>query len=292
MLRRAVPLWLALLVACVGSSSGSLRKADELMTEGKPADAVAVLEAERAKHPSSPEVRHLLGTAYYRVAREALEAGRSADYERNLELAMDEWIEEVRLDPAAPGPHTMMAIVRLHQGDLDGSIQNLKNARRLEPSMPVAYTNLAEAYVYKGNLEVAHRYLTFARRFRGSPDMIEVIEALAAWKGGDRVEAEDLFASALATNPQVVAQWNEASLGREVESFDDFAEFCCADIACGPYMEKACRAAKLDVERREVSAETVRKELEVEMERRRKLNEIYRERKDLQIEVEKPEDVD
>jgi tetratricopeptide (TPR) repeat protein len=291
MLGRAAPLVLALLVGCMGGSSGSLRKADELMQANKPTEAVAVLEAERTKHPSSPEVRHRLGVAYYRVAREALEAGRSADYERNLELAMNEWIEEVRLDPASPGPHTMMAIVRLHQGDLDGSIQNLKNARRLEPSMPVAYTNLAEAYVYKGNLEVAHRYLQFARRFRGSPDMIEVVEALAAWKGGDRVEAEDLFASALATNPQVVAQWNEASLDRQVDSFDDFAEFCCGDIACGPYMEKACRSAQLAVERREVSAETVRKELQLEMERRRKLNEIYKGRKDLQIEVEKPEEV-
>jgi tetratricopeptide (TPR) repeat protein len=290
MLRRATPLLLVLLAACMGSA-GSVRRAGELVAEGKPEEAVPILEAERAKDPSSPQLRHVLGLTYYRVARKALEEKRAADYERNLELAMNEWIEEVRLDPAAPGPHTMMAIVRLHQGDLDGSIANLKNARKLEPRAPVAYTNLAEAYVYKGNLEVAHRYLTFARRFRGSPDMIEVIEALAAWKAGDRVEAEDLFASAIASNPDVVAEWNEAGVGRTVESFDDFAEFCCGDVACGPYMEKACKSAELSVEHREVSAETVRKELQLEMERRRKLNEIYRGRKDLQIEVEKPEDV-
>ncbi len=286
-----LPLLLLLLVACAGGSSGSLRKADELVAAGKPEEAVTILEAERTQHPSSPEVHHALGIAYYQVARKALSENRPADYEKNLELAMNEWIEEVRLDPAAPGPHTMMAIVRLHQGDLDGSIQNLKNARKLDPGNPVAYTNLGEAYVYKGNLEIAHRYLTFARKFRGPPDMIEVIEALAAWKGGDRVEAEDLFGAALATNPQVVAEWNEASTGRTVETFDDFAEFCCGDVACGPYMEKACRSAKLAVERREVSAETARKELQLEMERRRQLNEIYKDRKDLQIEVEKPEDV-
>jgi Flp pilus assembly protein TadD len=289
--RRTSFVALLLLTACAAGPAGSLKKADELMATGKPEEAVGVLEAERAKNPTSPEIQHDLGIAYYRVARKALEEKRDADYEKNLELAMNAWVEEVRLDPAGPGPHTMMAIVRLHQGDLDGSIQSLKNARRLDPSNPIAYSNLGEAYVYKGNLEVAHRYLTFARKFRGPPETIEVIESLAAWKGGDRVEAEDLFSSALETNPEVVAQWNEASTGTPVESFDDFAEFCCGDIACGPYMAKACGSMKIEVERREVSAETARKELQVEMERRRKLNEIYKGRKDLQIEVEKPEDV-
>jgi Flp pilus assembly protein TadD len=291
MLRRPALLALLLAVACAVGPSGSLRKADELMATGKPEEAVAVLEKARDENPGSPEVHHQLGIAYYRVARKALEEQRAADYEKNLELAMNEWVEEVRLDPAGPGPHTMMAIVLLHQGHLDGSIQSLKNARRLDPSNPMAYTNLGEAYVYKGNLEVAHRYLTFARKFRGPAENIEVIESLAAWKSGDRVEAEDLFASALETNPQVLSEWNEASTGRPVESFDDFAEFCCGDIACGPYMAKACGSMKIEVEQRDVSAETVRKELQVEMERRRKLNEIYKGRKDLQIEVEKPEDV-
>jgi hypothetical protein len=43
---------------------------------------------------------------------------------------------------------------------------------------------------------------------------------------------------------------------------------------------------QLEVARRQVRAETVRKELLIEMERRRKLDEIYGDRKDLKIEVE------
>jgi hypothetical protein len=57
-------------------------------------------------------------------------------------------------------------------------------------------------------------------------------------------------------------------------------------------MKNQCRKAEHAVAERKVDAETARKELLLEMERRRKLNEIYQSRKDLQIEVEKPEDVE
>ncbi len=285
-------LWLLLpfLLTCASTDMG-VRDATELIEQGKPEEAVKRLEPLRDKYPQDARVRDALARAYYRSARKALDEQRTADYELNLAHALDEWVECVRIDPAASHPHTMMAIVRLHQGDLDGSIANLKNARRLEPSNPSTYWNLGEAYVYKGKLEAAHRYLQHARRRHGSRAYIELVEALAAWKGGDLVEADDLFASALGASPEVVAQWNEAPVARSIANFDDFAEFCCGDVACGPYMKNQCRKAEHAVVERKVDAETARKELVLEMERRRKLNEIYDSRKDLQLEVEKPEPV-
>lgn len=283
---------LVLATACGPTQLGEQRRAEELMSQGSPEQAARVLEAQREAHPDDPELRHQLGRAYYRTARQHLEAGRFEQYESYLALALDEWVEELRLDPSRPGPHVMMAIVTLHQGQLDSSISSLQNARRLSPRNPMSYSNLGEAYVYKGDFSKARSYLKRARKSGLIPANVEIIEALAAWKTGDLVEARDLFASAQALDPQVVATWNEAPLTDPIETFEDFTSFCCADIACGPYMENACQNLELDVRRREVRDETIRKEMLLEMERRRKLEEIYKRRRDLEIEVEPPEPVD
>lgn len=276
----------------IAGCTGTVRQAEREVQAGNLEQAVAILEAQRGARPADVDVRNALGEAYYRTARKALEEKRFADYERNLERALDEWVESLRLDPEAPGPHIMMAIVSLHQGHLDHSIVSLQNARRLEPRDPMAYSNLAEAYIYLGDFQRARRYLKKARKGRLIPAHVEVIEALAAWKTGDMVEARDLFESAHALNPEVVVSWNAAPPSEPIQSFADFTAFCCGDVACGQYMDKACRRVHLEAKRREVSDETARKELLLEMERRRALEAIYRERRDLKIEVEPAETVE
>ncbi len=288
-LAAALLLLLPALLTCATPERG-VSDASELIEKGRPDEAIAKLEPLRDRYPQHARVRDELARAYYRSARQALEDGRKAEYQQRLESALDEWVESVRIDPTRSHPHTMMAIVRLHQGDIGGSIANLRNARRLEPTNPKHYANLGEAYVYEGKLETAQRYLQHARRRGGSRAYIELVESLAAWKAGDLVEAEDLFSSAVATAPEVVGHWNEAPVARTIHDFDDFAEFCCGDVACGPYMKSQCRRAEHAVVERSVDAETVRKELLLEMDRRRKLNAIYQGRKDLQVEVEKPEE--
>jgi hypothetical protein len=51
-------------------------------------------------------------------------------------------------------------------------------------------------------------------------------------------------------------------------------------------MRSACRALELDVREREVSEETIRRELVLEMEKARRLRKVYEQRRELQIEVE------
>ncbi len=280
---------LLLLASC--AAQGQLNQAEREVQAGNPERAVAILEAQRDLRPNSVEVHDALGAAYYRSARKALEEGRNADYGRDLESALDAWVESLRLDPESSGPHVMMAIVSLHQGRLEDSIVSLKNALRLSPRSPISQSNLAEAYVYQGDFRQARRFLAKARKGGLIPGVVEVIEALAAWKAGDMVEARDLFEAAHALNPEVVTSWNEAPISAPIHDFNDFTEFCCSDIACGPYMESACRRVHLEAKQRRVSDEIARKELLLEMERRRKLDAIYRERRDLKIEVKPAEPV-
>lgn len=278
-------------VACA-STYMARERASNAVEAGHPEQAIEILAPQVELHPTDTELRKALAEGYYLTARQALEARQFEAYERNLGLALDEWIEAVRLDPEDPAPHTMMAIVALHQGQLDSSITSLKNAQRLAPMNPLADSNLAEAYVYQGDFGKARKYLSRARKSRMVTSHVEIIESLAAWKTGDMTEARDIFESAHAVDPGFVETWNDAPVNRPIQSFDDFAAFCCGDIACGPYMENACHNLRLDVKERNVSAETVRKELVLEMQKRRELEKIYKGRRDLDIEVEAPEDVD
>lgn len=79
---------------------------------------------------------------------------------------------------------------------------------------------------------------------------------------------------------------NVARLPEEPRRFEDFAGYCCGSPACGPYMKNACRQLSLEVQEREISEETVRRELVIEMEQQRRLQKLYQQRKELDIEIE------
>ena len=121
--------------------------------------------------------------------------------------------------------------------------------------------------------------------------VLELNEALAAWRSGDLIEAEDVFASAYALDPEQVNNINEAPVGEPIETFEEYMAYCCEkNPACGPFLEQECGEMQLAVKRREVADETLLLELRLEMDRRRRLQEIYRNRKDLQVEIEQPEE--
>ncbi len=273
-------------VACALGPTAAIQQAKQDLAAGRLDEAVARLEKLVREQPDSPEAWDELGLAHYRRARKALDERRFDDYERDLARAMDVWIESLSLNPASPRPHTWMGIVAAYQGDLNAALRNFRNALRLDPRSWVAYTNLAQIHIYRGELVQARRWLRKARRLRPNPAILDLNYAFAAWRQGDVVEAEDLFASAYLYSPEAVNTWDEAPVSEHIDTFEKFAGYCCSNPACGPYMELQCKQMQLEVGRRAVRAETVRKELLIEMERRRKLNEIYQDRKDLKIEVE------
>jgi cytochrome c-type biogenesis protein CcmH/NrfG len=261
-------------------------QAEKDLAAGRVDEAIASLERVVTEHPNDFDSRDLLGLAYYRRARQALDEDRDDDYERDLKWAMDQWIESLRLNPTSARPHTWMGIVAAYQGNLKSATTNFRNALRLDPRNASNYTNLAQVLIYRGEVARARRWLKKSRRFHPNPAVLDLDYAFAAWRQGDLVEAEDLFNSAYLYSPEEVNTWDEAPVREHIDTFEKFAEYCCSNPACGPYMEVQCKEMQLEVARRQVRAETVRKELLIEMERRRKLDEIYGDRKDLKIEVE------
>jgi tetratricopeptide (TPR) repeat protein len=291
-LGRALPA-LLLLAGAACAPGGAVGRAQARSEAGDLAGASAELERERDLRPGSVDVRIALGEVYYQMARDALDRERDqARYLAYLERSVSEFVTALELDPRNEQPHFYLAVMDTYRGDLRQALRGFNNTRHLQPAAGIAYTNIAEIYVYMGQLNKARAWNDLGLK-RGAPYGIGVFnDMLIAWKQGDLAEARRCFSELQASDPDQLRTINVARLPEAPRRFEDFAGYCCESPACGPYMKDACHALALDVREREISEETVRKELLIEMEKQRRLRKVYEQRKELEIEVEgaPPED--
>jgi tetratricopeptide (TPR) repeat protein len=227
-----------------------------------------------------PESRFLLGKAHFARAQRALEAGDEFEYTSELAAAQEQFLRAVELAPTLPFPHNMLAILSAYRTDLDSTRRSFDIVRQLRPLEPRIYTNLAELEVYRGQLTLAKQYLESARRLGGAEAEIEFVETLAAWRRGDLYAARDIFSAVAMLHPEAARTWNGASA---IQTFDDFADHCCRLPFCGRYMKDACTQMKLEVQNRDLQRKTLLKELQLEAERRKAMQDIYGRRRDLKI---------
>ncbi len=277
---------LLVLLACTGPGGVSQREAERDILEGRIEEGAKKLERARDADPGSLDTRIDLAHAYYLLAREALDEDRESDYTDYIEKAQNELLAAAEIDPESAEVHLWLGLIQAYQNDIRAALVSFRNARKLEPHVWVHTTNLAETWIYAGNIARARTLLDKARKQGASPAVIEMNEVLAAWRQGDYIEARDIFDGVYSLEPQVVRTWNMAPVDYPIESFEQFTAFCCGHIACGPYMADACEEMNLQVAQRQLEAETLRRELELSAERKRRLREIYEDRGDLQIRVE------
>ncbi|MDJ0849877.1 MAG: tetratricopeptide repeat protein [Myxococcota bacterium] len=284
-IRRA---WLLVAMALVSGCvpGGATGRAQRQAAAGDLAGAQAALEQQRDRQPRSVDVRVALGETYYRIARDALDRGHDeARYLAFLERSVDEFVTAAELDPRDERPHFYLAMMDVYRGDLRRAMRGFDNARRLAPT-GISYTNIAEIYVYLGRPDKARRWNELGLR-RGAPyGAVLFNDMLIAWREGDVDKARALFTQLRRQDPEMIRNINVARLPTEPRVFEDFAGYCCRSPACGPYMKDACTALSLEVGEREISEEAVLRELRIEMERARRLREVYEQRKELEIKVE------
>lgn len=252
---------------------------------------IAALERARDKRPNSHERRDELALAYYRFARAALDRREFPAYERNLELAMNEWIESLRVEPRNPSPHIFMGIVSAYQGRIDDALDSMHNARALSPSDGIAYTNIAETLIYAGrDAREVETWLARGERMGVNPAIVELNYCLLRWRDGNLESAARNFHRAAKLDPEVVRVWNDAPVATPIKTFEDLRHYCCGSPACGPYLARACQLSQEEVAKREIPEETALRELRIEMKRRRELERIYRERRELDVRVKDAEE--
>jgi tetratricopeptide (TPR) repeat protein len=278
------------LAAAGCAPAGGVDRAMSAASGGNLEGARVELEKQRARSPGSPQVRLALGTVYYRIARDALDrGGDEARYLAYLEQSVDEFVTAAEMVPREPDPHIYLAAIDVYRGDLDAALRGFENARRLSPS-GIAYTNLGEIHVYRGDLEAARRAtLTGLRRGAGAGP-VTFNQMLIHWRAGELQAAERDFQTLWRDYPQMLSTINMARVPREPDNFEDFAGLCCGSPACGPYLKDACQRLGLAVQERELSGASALKELQIEMEKERRLRKVYEGRKDIEIDVEEVEE--
>jgi len=256
------------------------------MREGKTEEARTLMEATAKEAPENVNVRVGLASVYFDVFAKALAEKDEAKYREYLAKCQEEALKAVELDPDDARAHNLLGIVAIYRGDIDASRQSFNIARQLDPLSWVYYLNIAELEVYMGKLSRARRNIELARKFRAPPGDVELVETLAAWKRGDLVEARDTFDDVALLEPERARTWNGAT---SIATFDDMAAHCCQLEFCGPYMKNACKRMDQEVAERKREIETVRKELELEAERSKRIQDVYRNRRDIEILVEDAE---
>lgn len=285
MMRRAVLVSLVGIgLACVGDSGP--RERQVLMEGGDPRGTRQALERQRDRHPRSVDVRVELGSLYYRIARDALDLRRDEDrYLIHLERAIDEFVTALEIDATDDRPHFYLAMMDLYRGESEKAERGFRNALRLEES-GVQYTNLAEMYVYLGRLSEARRFNEKGWRNGAPPGAVLFNDMLIAWREGNSTGARAKFRELQARFPESLREINVARLPEPPDHFEAFAGYCCGSPACGPYLRDACADLSLAVDDHSVSKEAVLKELRLEIERTRRLRDIYEQRKVLEVEIE------
>jgi len=289
-----MPLWkpyvllLSLALATASCGPGYSPGSRQRLDAGSLQEQARSLEQRRARAPRDVDTRIALGEVYYLIARDALDRQRDEGrYLAYLERSVEEFVTALELEPRAEDPHFYLAVMDAYRGDLLSALRGFNNVKRLNPS-PIAYTNIAEIYVYRGQPERARKWNDLAVRKGAPPGPVTFNEMLIAWKENDLMEARRRFNQLARNDPEMIRTINVARLPRQPESFEDFAGYCCASPACGPYMQRECAALSLDVEERAMSEEALLQELRLEMEAKRRLRKVYEQRKELEIDIEAP----
>jgi hypothetical protein len=111
-------------------------------------------------------------------------------------------------------------------------------------------------------------------------------DMLIQWVEGELDAARRSFAKLQRSHPDMIRTINLARLPEAPRQFEDFARYCCASPACGPYLTDACAQLSMATEQRQLSKEATLEELRIEMERVRRMRRVYDASKELEIEVE------
>jgi tetratricopeptide (TPR) repeat protein len=254
-------------------------------------DAVRKIDQIAAREPNSYKVQLARGEVHREAALRRLFAKDESAYLQHAETSLAAYARASEFDPRQAEPHTGTGILLFNQGNLRGALEELRVSLMLEPGNPIVYANLGQLYVFMGHVGRARTMIEKGRKLGLPPVYAETVEMLASWRQGDLVDASDLFELAN-QNPKVLQGWlqDDPSVKPDFKSFDELTKYCCSASTCGPHMAEACERMNLEVKRREVAAETLRREREAALESERALRKTYGGRREVEIEGEDKEE--
>jgi tetratricopeptide (TPR) repeat protein len=164
---------------CAHSDLGMAR-----LSQHQPGEAVPHLLQALASLPAAPEPRYQPPTIRYHLAQAYMQQGQYAEAATHL-------AESVRLDPANPEAHYLLALALVLQGDVQDAVRHHAEAVALRPAIDSSVTfheMLAENYARAGRhgeaIRSAERALTLARAAGKTSQAERIAARLPRYRAG------------------------------------------------------------------------------------------------------------
>jgi predicted Zn-dependent protease len=170
-------------VAQPGSTDGEAGR--RLLAQGRPADAIPLLERATADDPANAEYQHLLGRAQWDTG--------------NHEAAVRSYGEAARLGPEAYGVGYAQALEAV--GQLDAAAGALESVLAARPGSRAAEEGLGRIYYRRGEYDKALPLLESLAGQTRDPVVLQQL-AYAAERAGDRERAISTYRDVLAAEPR------------------------------------------------------------------------------------------
>lgn len=167
--------------------NAQVNRGTRLLTEGKPAEAVQVLNEALRLNPADEDVHYDLGMALARVGK--------------LEEAIRQYEEALRILPDYVEAHNNLGNLLMRTGHLDEAIQHFESALKRMPEYASAHNNLGTALQQTGHTNEAIEH--FQRAVQIKPDYWEAhFNVATSWlQAGRPSEARTELAAVLRLKP-------------------------------------------------------------------------------------------
>jgi len=184
-------LWRDTIAKNPSESAAWLNLGQDLINQGKTAEAIQIYEQALGIDPDSAEVHSNLGMALARM-------GRLPGAIRHYEVAL-------RINPDFAEAHNNLGTACLRLNKLPEAIQHLEQALRLRPDYVAAHNNLGAALAQADRFPEA--IAQYRQALRLKPDYAEAHANLgnALMQEGNVTEAAEQFQQALSLNPNLAA---------------------------------------------------------------------------------------
>ncbi|MCL6518811.1 MAG: tetratricopeptide repeat protein [Armatimonadetes bacterium] len=121
--------------------------------------------AEKRRRASANMVRQVVRSKQRENALKHYRKGLDFDLQGNLNEAMKEYQEAIRIDPTFAEAHSNLGVILKELGKLDEAIGEYRKAIRLDPTLGEAHNNLAIALYFKGDYAGAWREVELCRKY-------------------------------------------------------------------------------------------------------------------------------
>ena len=181
----------------VGADETYLNAGKQLIADGRPREAIPILQRSVARDPSDPRHAVTLGVAHGALALALMKSGLTRE-------AIDHFASSVATSPADAALRTNYGVALLQNDKAEEAVAQLREAVRLAPSDAVAATAFGSALGQSGHLEEAIASFQAAVQLDPGNARSHANLGLALAQAGREVEATPHLERAVALDPRFI----------------------------------------------------------------------------------------